>query len=153
MSLSSLKKLKQREKKRVGRGVGSGKGSHTSDRGQKGQTSRSGNQIREGFEGGQNPLFKRLPRLKGVRIADKADSRFASPRKRTKVQVSLGSLNSFNDGDKITEEVIRTMKNVKGLCYVKIIDSGEITKKLTIEGVKVTKGAKSKIEKAGGNII
>lgn len=153
MSLSNLKKLKERSKKRVGRGVGSGKGSHTSGRGQKGQTSRSGNQIRPGFEGGQNPLHKRLPKMKGIRISAMANSKMMSPRKRTKIQVTLGFLNQFNDGDVVNEAIVRAKKGVKGAAYIKVLDSGELKKKVTIDGLKVTKGATKKIESAGGKIL
>ncbi|MEI7603730.1 MAG: 50S ribosomal protein L15 [bacterium] len=153
MSLSKLVKIKDREKKRVGRGMGSGKGSHTSGRGQKGQTSRSGNQIRAGFEGGQNRIVRRLPKLKGIRTSKQADSKFMSPKKRTKVQVSLNFLNKFNEGDIVTENMILEMKGVKGLVYIKVIDSGELVKKITIDSIKVTDGAKQKIEKLGGKVL
>lgn len=153
MSLVNLKKLKKRSKKRVGRGMGSGKGSHTSGRGQKGQTSRSGNQIREGFEGGQNPLSRRLPQKKGIRHAHKAYAAFMSPKDRTKVQVSLNFLNQFEDNTSVTEAMVRELKKIKGPMYIKVIDSGELKKKIIIDTIKVTKGAKIKIEKLGGKVI
>jgi len=153
MSLENLQKIKQREKKRVGRGMGSGKGSHTSSRGQKGQTSRAGNQIRDGFEGGQNRIGKRLPKLKGIRVAKKYDSQFMMPLKRTKVQISLNFLNKFDDGEVVTAEKVLKIKGVKGKTYIKVIDSGELKKKVSIENIKVSKGATAKIEKFGGKIL
>ena len=153
MNLNSLTKLKRRSKKRLGRGIGSGKGGHTVGRGQKGQTSRSGHQIRDGFEGGQNPLQLRLPKKKGVRLSSKAASEFMSPRSRTKVQVSLNYLNKFDEGETVTEKSILEMKGVTGKVYIKVIDSGSLKKKINIEGIKVSVGAKVKIEKLGGMII
>ena len=153
MSLSTLKKLKSRSKKRLGRGMGSGKGSHTSSRGQKGQTSRAGNQIRSGFEGGQNPLYKRLPHKKGIRKTRKANSAYMLPKKRSKVQLPLNFFNRFEDNTTVTEIMIREMKQIQGLAYFKIIDTGEIKKKINIENIKTTQGAKKKIEALGGKVI
>lgn len=153
MSLSNLTKTKSRSKKRVGRGIGSGKGGHTSGRGQKGQTSRSGNQIRAGFEGGQNPLFKRLPKKPGTRMALKTPSEFLKPRIVEKLQVSLGFLGRFEEGSTITRDILLTAKRCKDKnAYIKVIDAGELKKKVNIEGIKVTKGAAAKIEKLGGKI-
>ena len=133
--------------------MGSGKGSHTSSRGQKGQTSRAGNQIRAGFEGGQNPLYKRLPHKKGIRLTKKANSAFMLPKKRTKVQLPLNYFNRFEDSARITEAVIREVKKIKGPIYLKIIDSGELKKKINIESILTTPGAKAKIESLGGTVI
>lgn len=131
-----------KERKRLGRGVGSGTGK-TSGKGHKGQNARSGGGVRPGFEGGQLPLFRRLPK-RG----------FNNYEFRTEYAVvNVGDLNDFKDGSVIE------LKNLKesGLVKkekdgIKILGSGELTKKLTVKANKFSSTAKEKIENAGGKI-
>ena len=128
--------------KRVGRGTSSGTGK-TSGKGHKGQNARSGGGVRPGFEGGQLPLFRRLPK-RG----------FNNYEFRTEYAVvNVGDLNDFKDGSVIE------LKNLKesGLVKkekdgIKILGSGELTKKLTVKANKFSSTAKEKIENAGGKI-
>lgn len=145
MSLSALSKLKgkQRKAKRVGRGVGSGKGSHTSSRGQKGQKSRTGFNLPVGFEGGQVPLYKRMPKKHG----------FVNSHREEKIAVNVESLNVFNDGDKVTiADLVK--KGIIGseATPVKILGDGELKKKLILEGFSYSKSAEKKIADLGGKI-
>ena len=129
-----------KNRKRVGRGPGSGTGK-TSGKGEKGQNARSGGGVRPGFEGGQLPLFRRLPK-RG----------FNNYEFRTEYAVvNVGDLNDFKDGSVIE------LKNLKesGLVKkekdgIKILGSGELTKKLTVKANAFTKSAKEKIETIGG---
>lgn len=129
-------------RKRVGRGPGSGLGK-TSGKGHKGQNARSGGGVRPGFEGGQLPLFRRLPK-RG----------FNNYEFRTEYAVvNVGDLNDFKDGSVIE------LKNLKesGLVKkekdgIKMLGSGELTKKLTVKANKFSSTAKEKIENAGGKI-
>lgn len=126
--------------KRLGCGEGSGHGK-TSCRGGKGQTARSGSSIRHGFEGGQTPIYRRLPK-RG----------FNNRRFKTKVAVvNLDALNEFADGEKVGIELLEGKGLVRG-CYdvVKVLGSGELKKKLTVAAHQFSASAKSKIEAAGG---
>lgn len=141
--LNTLVKITSRPKKRVGRGGGSGKGFHTSGRGQKGLKSRRGSKVPVWFEGGQLPLTKRMPMLRGK-------GRFNVVRKTAEI--------TFNDLSKLDIDVI-TLESLKlhkviepGFNKAKIINTGELTKKITVEGIAVTKGAKEVIEKLGGKV-
>ncbi len=127
-------------KKRVGRGIGSGTGK-TAGRGHKGQKSRSGGSVRPGFEGGQMPLQKRLPKFG-----------FTSRVGRITAQVRLNELNLV-DGDLIDIETLK-QADVIGthIKRAKIFASGEVKKAVTVKGLTVTKGAKAAIEAAGGKI-
>lgn len=129
------------EKKRVGRGIGSGFGK-TCGRGHKGQKSRSGGNVRPGFEGGQMPLQKRVPKFGFY-------SRIGS----TTSEVRTSELNKVEDG--IINLVSLEKANVidRNTKRVKIMLSGDVTKAVTVEGLGVTKGAKAAIEAAGGKII
>lgn len=143
-----LIKIKQNSK-RVGRGIGSGKGGHTSGRGTKGQKSRSGyKQPRPGFEGGRMPLSRRLPKLRGF-------SREIIDNKLTYI-VSLTDLDQvFNDGEVVDNASLIEKKLIKGISKpyeIKILKNGEITKKLTFSGLKISKAAEKAIEKAGGKV-
>lgn len=143
MDLSNLLKLKgkQRKAKRVGRGVGSGKGSHTSGKGHKGQKARTGFNLPIGFEGGQVPLYKKMPKKSG----------FFSSHKVTKITVNVGSLNDFKDSEKITAKELLKEKIISGTASpVKILGSGELTKKLFLSGFTYSESAKKKIEALGG---
>lgn len=129
-----------RNSKRVGRGTSSGHGK-TSGRGQKGQNSRSGGGVRIGFEGGQNPLFRRIPK-RG----------FNNYNFQVKYAViNVGDLNKFEDGATITPELLKEMGIVKKqLDGIKVLGNGNLDKKLTVKATMFSKTAKEKIEKTGG---
>jgi len=125
---------------RLGRGIGSGKGK-TGGRGVKGQTSRSGSSIPVGFEGGQMPIARRMPKFG-----------FSSKVGRVTAQVRLHELNKV-EGDTISLETLLAADLIDaGVERVKIFASGEVKKAFTVVGIGVTKGAKSAIEKAGGKV-
>jgi large subunit ribosomal protein L15 len=126
--------------KRVGRGIGSGVGK-TAGRGHKGQKSRSGGSVRPGFEGGQMPLQKRLPKYG-----------FSSRISRTTAQVRLGELNSV-EGDVIDLAALKGADLInENIARVRVFLSGELSKPVTVKGLAVTKGAREAIEKAGGKV-
>jgi large subunit ribosomal protein L15 len=128
--------------KRLGCGESSGHGK-TSGKGHKGQKARSGGSIRLGFEGGQMPLIRRLP---------KRGFNNAAFHKNYAV-VNLEDLNSFKAGTVINEKLLRDSKLVRGnVAGVKILGNGELKQGLTIEADKVSASAREKIEKAGGSI-
>lgn len=125
---------------RRGRGIGSGLGK-TGGRGIKGQTSRSGSSVPAGFEGGQMPLYRRLPKFG-----------FTSKLAMITAEVRLSELNKI-DGDVVSLETLKSANIVRGdMKRVRIILSGNITRKMTFKGVKVTKGAKLAIEAVGGSV-
>ena len=125
--------------KRVGRGIGSGTGK-TSGKGHKGQNARSGGGVRPGFEGGQMPLYRRLPKRGFNNIFAKQY-----------VTINIEALEAFEDGTEVTEQLLLEKGIVrKTLDGVKILGRGELTKKLTVKVTKYTESAKEKIEKAGG---
>jgi len=129
--------------KRLGQGESSGKGK-TSGKGHKGQKARSGGSIRLGFEGGQMPLIRRLPK-RGFNNA-----RF----KTVYGIVNLCDLNDFEDGATVNEQLLREVGLVRGtIDGVKILGNGELTKKINIVADKVSATAKEKIEKAGGSVV
>ena len=129
-------------RKRVGRGVGSGLGK-TSGKGHKGQNSRSGGGVRPGFEGGQLPLFRRLPK-RGFSNA-KFKTRYAT--------INLSDLNKFEDGAVITPELLKEMGLIKNqLDGIKVLGNGTLEKKLTIKAHKFSSKAQSAIEGLGGKI-
>ena len=126
-------------KKRVGRGIGSGTGK-TSGKGHKGQNARSGGGVRPGFEGGQMPLYRRLPKRGFKNIFAKQY-----------VSINVEDLNKLEDGTEVTAEVLKEAGIIsKTLDGVKILGRGEVTKKLTVKVAKYSASAKEKIEKAGG---
>ena len=128
-----------KSKKRVGRGTGSGLGT-TAGRGMNGQNSRAGGGVRPGFEGGQMPLFRRIPK-RG----------FNNKFKKLWTVVNVELLNDFEDGTEITPEVLLQTGVVSKLGYgLKILGDGELNKKLTVKANKFTQSAISKIEAAGG---
>ena len=130
----------KKDAKRVGRGIGSGLGK-TAGRGHKGQKSRSGGSVRPGFEGGQMPLQKRLPKYG-----------FSSRVARTTAQVRLGELNAV-EGDVVDLETLKAADLVKqNVLRARVFLSGELGKALTVKGLAVTKGAREAIEKAGGKV-
>ena len=129
-------------RKRIGRGPGSGRGGHTSTRGQKGQGSRSGSSTRPGFEGGQLPLARRLPK-RGFN--NKSFSIVFIP-------VNLESLNHFDDGSTVDENALREAGLVNGRGDgVKILARGQLEKKLTIKADAFSAAAKAAIEAKGGD--
>jgi len=132
----------KKARKRVGRGPGSGMGK-TSTRGEKGQWARSGGGVSAWFQGGQSPLYRRLPK-RG----------FNNARFTTKYQViNLNDLNKFNDGDVVTPELLKEMGIIKKpLAGIKILAYGELTKKITIKAHKFSSSAVTKIESAGGKV-
>lgn len=141
MKLENLKGLARTSKKRVGRGIGSGMGK-TSTRGHKGQNARSGGGVRPGFEGGQMPLFRRLPK-RGFTNIWRVDYKV----------VNVNDLNTFNDGDTVDRLALVGAGLVHGSDRnIKILGNGEISKKLTVVANKFSKEAQEKIEKAGGKI-
>lgn len=126
-------------KKRVGRGSGSGMGK-TSTRGQKGQKSRSGGGVRPGFEGGQMPLSRRLPKRGFTNIFAKEYA-----------IVNVSALDGFENGTVIDEKILKDAGIIKKpLDGLKVLGNGELSKKLTVKAKKFTKTAVEKIEAAGG---
>ena len=130
------------KKKRVGRGPGSGLGK-TAGRGNKGQKSRSGYSGKVGFEGGQMPLQRRLPKRGFTNIF-----------KKQWIEVTLATLeNSFEAGDSITPETMHERGVIaKGKRDIVVLGTGEVTKALTVSAHRFTKGARQKIEAAGGTV-
>ena len=143
MELSNLKPKKgaRHAKKRVGRGPGSGHGK-TSGRGEKGQKSRSGFSRKLGFEGGQMPLHRRLPKRGFTNIF-----------KKEYAVVNLADLERFDNGATVDEAALRQAGLVKGQNDgVKVLGNGKLSKKLTVSATKFSATAKSAIEAAGGTV-
>ena len=127
-------------RKRVGRGTGSGLGK-TSGKGHKGQNARSGGGVRPGFEGGQLPLFRRLPKRGFTNAMFKT----------TYAVLNLSDLNKFEENTTITPELLKEMGILKNqLDGVKILGNGTLEKKLTVQANQFSKKAKEAIEKLGG---
>ena len=127
-------------RKRVGRGVGSGTGK-TSGKGEKGQNARSGGGVRPGFEGGQLPLFRRLPK-RGF-----SNAKF----KTTYAVINLSDLNRFDNDAVVTPEILKEMGLVKNqLDGIKVLGNGTLEKKLVVKAHKFSSVAKEQIEKLGG---
>lgn len=131
----------RKNRKKVGRGPGSGMGK-TSTRGHKGLKSRSGGNVRPGFEGGQMPLYRRLPKRGFFNIF-----------KTNNAVLNVRDLDRFEDGATIDMAALRSAGLVKGrLDGVKLLGQGETTKKFSLKDILVSKTAKEKIESAGGTI-
>ena len=131
----------KRGTKRIGRGIGSGHGK-TSTRGHKGQWARSGGGVRPGFEGGQMPLTRRLPKRGFVKIFAKEYA-----------IVNVGDLERLPEGTLVSAESLKELGMIKKIGDgLKILGRGEITKKLTVSAEKVSAAAKEKIEAAGGSV-
>ena len=145
ISLNSLRPTKgsTHKKKRVGRGPGSGLGK-TAGRGEKGQKSRSGYSRKIGFEGGQMPLHRRLPKRGFTNIF-----------KKQWLEVSLASLDQhFGENEEINPEVLHTRGLIKKAKHdVVVLGNGDVSKALRVSAHRFTKSAKEKIEKAGGSAI
>ena len=128
-----------KDSKRKGRGHGSGNGK-TAGRGHKGQNARSGGGVRVGFEGGQMPIYRRLPKRGFTNIFAKQYA-----------EVKLSDLNKFDDGAVIDAEALKEAGIIsKVLDGVKVLGNGEINKKVTVKASKFTSGAAAKIEASGG---
>ena len=149
MELLTLTNIKsapgaRKRKKRVGRGIGSGHGK-TSTRGQKGQNAR--NKVHPGFEGGQTPLFRRLPKLRGK-------GKGAMPIGLTRKvygEINLRQLDLLDAGTVVTAELLRERGIINGRHDgLRVLGNGDITKALTIHAAHFTATAKEKIEAAGG---
>ncbi len=128
-----------RAPKRKGRGTGSGNGT-TAGRGMNGQNSRSGGGVRLGFEGGQMPLYRRLPK-RG----------FTNIWKKEMTGVNVSALNIFEDGTTVTVDMMESKGLANGITHgVKILGNGTLEKKITVQAQKFSKAAVEKIEAAGG---
>jgi large subunit ribosomal protein L15 len=128
-------------RKRLGQGESSGHGK-TSGRGGKGQTARSGSSVRIGFEGGQMPLIRRIPKrgFNNVRFAKKFHG------------VNVGDLEKFDEGAKVDETALQSLGLANGRAHgIKILGNGELTKKLTVSASAFSASAKAKIEAKGGS--
>jgi large subunit ribosomal protein L15 len=151
LNLSNLKPAQARkDRKRIGRGLGSGKGRY-SGRGLKGQKSRSGShKMRPGFEGGQNPIYMRLGKLRG----GSKDALPVGPFRTSTAPVNVATLEErFDAGAEVTPETLverGILKNTK--TDVKILGNGELKKKLSVTAHAVSASAREKIEAAGGTI-
>jgi large subunit ribosomal protein L15 len=151
LNLTSLKPAQtQKPRKRVGRGMGSGKGRY-SGRGIKGQKSRAGShKMRAGFEGGQMPIYMRLGKLRG---STSKDAMPVGPFRTSTAPVNVGSLDRFDDGAEVTPESLvekGILKNTK--IDVKLLGNGELKKKLTIRVHAISATAREKVEQAGGTV-
>ena len=151
LNLSNLQPAQARkDRKRVGRGPGSGKGKF-SGRGVKGQKSRSGShKMRAGFEGGQMPIYMRIGKLRG---STSKDAMPVGPFRTETAPINLRDLDRFESGDVVTPESLvekRLLKNTK--IDVKLLGTGEVSKKLTIRVHAISASAREKIEAAGGTI-
>jgi large subunit ribosomal protein L15 len=150
MELDKLAKLKSKnkKKKRVGRGYGSGKGGHTTGLGTKGQKARGSGKIPTGFEGGQVPLYKRIPQIGG----------FSNPTAKDIVAINirdLASLEGLKDGSELTPRDLVEKGLIKRLPKggVKILSAGDLDVKLILKGFLFSKAAKKKLEKSGSKIV
>lgn len=127
--------------RRLGRGIGSGLGK-TSGKGHKGQNARSGGGVRPGFEGGQTPLFRRLPK-RG----------FKNRNSKVYTEVTLSQLDKLEAGTEVTAESLKELGLIKKVNDgIVILGNGELSKKLNIKASRVTKNAQAKIEAAGGKV-
>jgi large subunit ribosomal protein L15 len=151
LNLSSLKPAQSaKARKRIGRGLGSGKGRY-SGRGIKGQKARSGShKMRAGFEGGQMPIYMRVGKQRG---ATSKDAMPIGPFRTTTAPVNVGSLDAFDEGAEVTPESLvekGLIRNTK--TDVKLLGNGELKKKLTVRVHAISGTARGKVEKAGGTV-
>ncbi len=146
MYLENIPKRKKRvgKAKRLGRGYGSGVGGHTSTRGMKGQKSRAGHKSLLFFEGGNVPFFRRMPKTRGFNKVNKVEA----------TAINLNTLEeNFKAGELVTVDSLKEKALIaKRTVSVKILGSGEISKKIVIEGIPASQTAKEKVVKAGGTI-
>ena len=147
MKLGQLSRAsgKLRKSKRVGRGIGK-----TSGKGHKGQNSRSGGGVRPGFEGGQNPLYMRLPKLRGTSNKSHNIGIFRADHS----VLNVSQLDRLEAGTVVTPELMMQMGWVKkmGKKGLKVLGQGELSKALTVHAHAVSESAKAKIEAAGGSV-
>jgi len=143
MKLSELKAVpgSRKDRKRVGRGIGSGTGK-TSGRGHKGQKSRSGGNPHPWFEGGQMPLYRRLPKRGFTNIFKKEYE-----------IVNLAKLAGLETKDPITPEFLRDKGVIRRVNLVKILGNGELSEAVTVHAQKFSRSAVEKIEKSGGKVV
>jgi len=134
-------KLRNKKKKRVGRGISAG-GGKTAGRGTKGQKSRTGKKIRIGFEGGQNPLARRLPKKRGFKST-----------KEKNVVLNVSDFNVFKEGTSVNINNLIEKKIINKIQPIKVLGTGKLDKKLKIEANFFSEQAKNKIKKAGGEAI
>jgi len=145
--LNNLKRNNRiKSKKRLGRGYGSGKGGHTVGRGQKGQKSRAGHKSLIMFEGGNVPFFRRMPKYRGQKNKVLNNEEFEV--------VNVSALDkAFKSGEIVNKQSLAEKKLIKkGSKLVKILGSGELTKKLTVQGIKLSSSAKEKVLASKGII-
>ncbi|SFS84422.1 50S ribosomal protein L15 [Marininema halotolerans] len=141
MNLHELKPATgaRKNRKRLGRGISAGQGK-TSGKGHKGQKARSGGGVRPGFEGGQNPLYRRLPK-RG----------FTNVNRKEYAVINLDDLNRFEEGTEVTPELLKEQGVVKNMKDgLKVLASGELKVKLTVKAHKFSQAALEQIAKAGG---
>ena len=151
LNLSTLKPAQSRkDRKRIGRGMGSGKGRYAG-RGIKGQKARAGShKMRAGFEGGQMPVYMRMGKQRG---STSKDAMPIGPFRTSTVPVNVASLDRFDDGAEVTPETLvekGLLKNTK--TDVKVLGNGELKKKLTVRVHAISATAREKVEKAGGTV-
>jgi len=145
MSLLDLRsKTGNKKRKRVGRGNASGHGTFCC-RGMNGQSARSGGRVRPGFEGGQTPYLRKMPKLRG----------FKNPNHVEYQVINVGDLNTFEDGAEITKEILleKNLIGKKTMPVKLLAGKGELEKKLTVKVDKASKAAVEKIEAKGGKVI
>lgn len=143
MNLNSIKPAlgASKDRKRIGRGVGSGHGK-TATKGHKGQKARSGGSIKPGFEGGQMPMQRRLPK-RGFKPLSKKDYAI----------VNVNQLAVFADGTVVDEQALLEMGIISNVADgIKILATGDLVKKLTVRAQKFSDSAKAKIQNAGGTV-
>jgi large subunit ribosomal protein L15 len=141
MKLHELKPVpgSRKSRKRVGRGIAAGQGK-TAGRGTKGQKARAGGGVRPGFEGGQNPLYRRLPK-RG----------FTNPNRKEYAVINVEDLNRFDEGTVVTPELLKEQGVVKNLKDgLKVLGDGDLKVKLTVKAHKFSRTAEEKIAAAGG---
>src|SRR3954465_11282205 len=151
LNLSNLKPAQpRRDKKRVGRGLGSGKGRY-STRGIKGQKSRSGSRkMRPGFEGGQMPIYMRLGKQRGPYSKDAMPM---GPHRTHTVAINVRDLERFDAGTEITPESLKEAGLIRNTKHdLKILGHGDLSKQLSVSAHNFSKAAREKIEQAGGSI-
>ncbi len=142
--LNNLVKTTSKKKKRIGRGYGSGKGGHTTNSGMKGQKSRVGGKVPLLFEGGQTPLTRRIPMIRGK-------TRFKSLE--PTAEITFQDINQF-DFDVISLETLKANKIIDPrFKKAKIIKRGQLEKQVTVQGLRVSQGAAQAIKAQGGKII
>ncbi len=142
MKQNTLSPFEGSTKARKRRGRGNSGGNY-SGRGMKGQGSRTGGGVRPGFEGGQTPLVRRMPKMKG----------FKSPNKVTYVAVNLNQLNAFKEGEVVNVDSLKAKNVIKRILPVKLLATGEIKVALKITVNRASQAAIEKIKKAGGEVM